>query len=335
MKIKKSVKVFIVLIIVILIGFLSYKYFFLNTDRNENKEINTNVKDNSKYETLNKIKNTEYYNKKYENDYKKINYLEKKDFLKNISTLLDKGYTASEINNYYKYRNFDINKIDRYNDYKDKNNDLDLKDVITYVNINLDLKPYQETKEVKDSSDLLALVNKYNYLNTSYKPSDLEEVSGFYGNNVTMRKVAKDAFLKLQKDAKDNNNLTLMPTTAYRSAEFQKNLYNNYVAKDGVDAADTYSARPGFSDHQTGLAIDLKNPNLGSNIRLTDDDYKWLENNCSKYGFIIRFPKDKENITLYQFENWHIRYVGVEHAKKIMDEKLTLEEYIDLYITEY
>ena len=335
MKIKKSVKVFIVLIIIILIGFLSYKYFFLNTDRNENKEINTNVKDNSKYETLNKIKNTEYYNKKYENDYKKINYLEKKDFLKNISILLDKGFTASEINNYYKYKNFDINNIDRYNDYKDKNNDLDLKDVITYVNINLDLKPYQETKEVKDSSDLLALVNKYNYLNTSYKPSDLEEVSGFYGNNVTMRKVAKDAFLKLQKDAKDNNNLTLMPTTAYRSAEFQKTLYNNYVSKDGVDAADTYSARPGFSDHQTGLAIDLKNPNLGSNLRLTDDDYKWLENNCSKYGFIIRFPKDKENITLYQFENWHIRYVGVEHAKKIMNEKLTLEEYIDLYITEY
>ena len=83
------------------------------------------------------------------------------------------------------------------------------------------------------------------------------------------------------------------------------------------------------------MAIDLKNPLLSSNARLSDDDYEWLENNCAKYGFIIRFPKDKENITLYQFENWHIRYVGEEHAKIIMENKLTLEEYIDLYITEY
>lgn len=149
-----------------------------------------------------------------------------------------------------------------------------------------------------------------------------------------MRKVAKEAFVNLQKAAKENK-IDLMPTTAFRNASFQKTLYDGYVSKDGIKAADTYSARPGFSDHQTGLAIDLKNAKIKGNNRLSDDDYNWLEQNCSQFGFIIRYPKDKEDITLYQFENWHIRYVGIENAKIIMDNKLTLEEYIDLYITEY
>ena len=149
-----------------------------------------------------------------------------------------------------------------------------------------------------------------------------------------MRSILKDNFIKLQETAKNELGITLMPTTAFRDQGFQKTLYDRYVNEDGIKAADTYSARPGYSEHQTGLAIDLKNMAL-SNVRLSDDNYNWLEENVHKYGFIIRFPKDKEFITGYQFENWHIRYVGHDHAKIIMDNKLTLEEYIDLYITEY
>ena len=129
-------------------------------------------------------------------------------------------------------------------------------------------------------------------------------------------------------------NINLMPTTAFRDEAFQRTLYTNYVNKEGVDKADTYSARPGYSEHQTGLSIDLKNTAL-SNVRLSDENYDWLENNAYKYGFIIRFPKNKEDITLYQFENWHIRYVGKDAAKTIYENKLTLEEYIDLYVIEY
>lgn len=125
-----------------------------------------------------------------------------------------------------------------------------------------------------------------------------------------------------------------MPSTAFRNELFQTTLYNNYVASDGVEKADTYSARPGYSEHQTGLAIDLRNTAL-KDVRLTDEDYEWLENNSYKYGFIIRFPKEKEEVTGYQFENWHIRYVGIDLATKIYNSKLCLEEYYDMYLKEY
>ena len=150
-----------------------------------------------------------------------------------------------------------------------------------------------------------------------------------------MREVIKEPFLELQKAAEEEIGIILKPTTAFRDQSFQNTLYNNYVAKDGVEAADTYSARPGFSEHQTGLAIDLKNTLISSSTRLNDSDFEWLSNNAHRFGFIIRYPKEKVDITGYQFENWHIRYVGLNIAKTIYENNLTLEEYIDLYITEY
>ena len=188
---------------------------------------------------------------------------------------------------------------------------------------------YTDTKEVSNPNDLLVLVNKFNYLPKDYKPSDLVYIDGAYGNKVPIRSVLKDDFLALQRAAKDELGITLMPTTAFRDQNFQKTLYDKYVKKDGVKAADTYSARPGYSEHQTGLAIDLKNMAL-KNARLSDENYKWLEENAHKYGFIVRFPKEKEHITGYKFENWHIRYVGKEVAEEIMSKGLTLEEYIEI-----
>mgnify|MGYP002966673802 CR=1 FL=1 len=175
---------------------------------------------------------------------------------------------------------------------------INYKDVVTRVNIKLDLPVYTDTKEVEDGNDYLVLVNKYNHLPKNYRPTDLAYIPGAYGNNVPMRSITKDAFLELQDAAKKELNINLMPTTAFRDEAFQRTLYTNYVNKEGVDKADTYSARPGYSEHQTGLSIDLKNTAL-SNVRLSDENYDWLENNAYKYGFIIRFPKNKEDITLY------------------------------------
>ena len=188
---------------------------------------------------------------------------------------------------------------------------------------------YGDTKEVSDPDDLLVLVNKFNYLPKNYKPSDLVYIDGAYGNKVPIRSVLKDDFIALQKSAKDELGISLMPTTAFRDQNFQKVLYDKYVKKDGIKKADTYSARPGHSEHQTGLAIDLKNTAL-KKTRLSDENYKWLEENAHKYGFIVRFPKGKEQITGYKFENWHIRYVGKKAAKEIIDNNLTLEDYVDL-----
>lgn len=343
-KMKRSFKViiFLLLIIVVIIG---YNYL--------NKSNKTTIFGNKMIDYVQKLG---IYDEKYKNEYADIKLNDNDNFKEILTTFLPKGYSGKEINylfklsdknieylkesdykdisNYYEYKNFDAANIDRYNKYKEENNSYSYKDVVTYVNIKLDLPVYTDTLQVEDENSLFVLVNKYNHLPKNYKPSDLVYLDGAYGNSVPVREVLKDSFLKLQEAAKKEININLMPTTAFRDEAFQTTLYNKYVASDGVKEADTYSARPGYSEHQTGLAIDLKNTAL-SDIRLTDDNYEWLENNSYKYGFIIRFPKAKEFITGYQFENWHIRYVGLEAAKTIHDEDLTLEEYVDLYITKH
>ncbi|MBE6140389.1 MAG: D-alanyl-D-alanine carboxypeptidase family protein [Firmicutes bacterium] len=341
MKLKLWVKITILIITISLI-FISIKQFRKKDDIDDS--------------VVNKIINFENYQDLYVDEYQVINNIESEDDLNFVNIFLDKGYKGNEINyiltlseknqnklkiidyidisKFYQIKNYDVDKTQRYLKYQNNNTDLNIEEIVTHVNINLDLKAYEITNEVEDPNSYLVLVNKYNFLPQNYKPEDLISIDGYYQNQtVTVRQVVADAWLKLQaKGLQDGINL--LPTTAFRSSSFQKTLYTNYVNKDGVEAADTYSARPGFSEHQTGLAIDLKNPQL-SNIRLNEDDYSWLKANCADFGFIIRFPANKENITLYQEENWHIRYVGKDIAKIIMDNKLTLEEYIDLYITEY
>ena len=296
------------------------------------------------------------YDEKYQNEYDKINFNNQENFSMVLTTFLPKGYSGKEINyifllsekninklkdinyidlkDYYTFENFDVDNYQRYIDYKETN-DIPLKDIVTYVNLNLDYKFYENANEIQNAEDILVLVNKYNYLPSGYTPSDIEYVKGAYGNNVPMKMIAKENFLELQKYLKDNYNLELLPTTAYRNESFQETLYNNYVKNYGKESADTFSARPGYSEHQTALSIDLKNIAIKTDVRLSDEDYKILSENAYKFGFIIRFPKGKENITGYEFENWHIRYVGIDNAKKIYENDLTLEEYIDLYIKKY
>ncbi len=319
------------------------------------KENNIPLEKYSK--TLEFVLDQNLYNEKYLDQYRDIEYSDKNNFKDVINIFLDKGYKGKEINyimnlsnknidklknvdyidikDYYSFKNFDVNNVNRYNLYREKHSKYELKDIVTYVNIKLDLPVYTDTLEAVDPSDLLVLVNKYNSLPKNYKPSGMEQAAGHYGNNVPMRKEAKEALEKLQESVKKEIGITLLPTTAYRDYNFQNTLYTGYVSKHGKEKADTYSARPGYSDHQTGLAIDLKNPAIKTNVRLNDSDYEWLHNNAYRFGFIIRFPKGKEFITGYQFENWHIRYVGLDVAKIIYENDLTLEEYIDLYVTEY
>lgn len=362
-KIKKGPIKFILTLI--FLGLIIGTTFYIYQNKGDNAEkvssqidklmSKNNIKKQDYSKTLEYVLLNNIYNEKYLKEYKDIKFNKQSNFEEVLTTFLPKGYSGKEINyifnlsnknieilkeedyvditNYYKFKNFDASKISRYNTYKEKEK-VSYEDAVTRVNIKLDLPVYTDTKEVKNADSLLVLVNKYNHLPKNYKPKDLTYVDGAYGNKVPMRLVIKDEFEKLQKAAKDELNINLMPTTAFRDESFQTTLYNKYVSKEGVTKADTYSARPSYSEHQTGLSIDLKNTVL-SNIRLTDENYTWLENNAYKYGFIIRFPKEKENITLYQFENWHIRYVGIDVAKIIHDNNLTLEEYVDLYETEY
>lgn len=121
--------------------------------------------------------------------------------------------------------------------------------------------------------------------------------------------------------------VNLWVKSGFRSYETQKTLYNNYVARDGKDEADRYSARPGHSEHQTGLAFDLNS--LEQSFGETKEGI-WLADHCMEYGFIIRYPAGKEEITGYMYEPWHIRYIGEEKAKLVAESGLCLEEYFGI-----
>ena len=138
--------------------------------------------------------------------------------------------------------------------------------------------------------------------------------------------VTEEAFDELSAAAAEEG-LEIYQGSGYRDYKFQVKCYNSMVSGYNKQYADTYSARPGHSEHQTGYTIDCntKNDAFGE-----ADAGKWLAAHCHEYGFIIRYPKGKEKITGYNYESWHIRYVGKEHAKIIHDQDITLEEYLDI-----
>lgn len=139
-------------------------------------------------------------------------------------------------------------------------------------------------------------------------------------------KTAESALNKMINAAKQDG-INLFIKSGYRSYSTQKTLYNNYVARDGVAAADRYSARPGHSEHQTGLAFDLNS--LEQSFGETKEG-KWLAEHCHEYGFIIRYPKDKEDVTGYMYEPWHVRYLGDDIAKDVYESGKCLEEYLGI-----
>ena len=128
-----------------------------------------------------------------------------------------------------------------------------------------------------------------------------------------------------------NQGLDFLICSAYRSYELQKSLYNNSLSQNGEKFTNTRSAYPGRSEHHTGLAIDITSESMGYGLSQNFINYPeglWLNNNCSKYGFIIRYPKGKTHITGYDYEPWHLRYVGTEAASEITAKGITLEEYL-------
>ncbi|MGX8176974.1 M15 family metallopeptidase [Exiguobacterium artemiae] len=203
-------------------------------------------------------------------------------------------------------------------------------------------KPESETPETNKSdtkADLglgnLVVVNKKYSLPIDYKPSDLvvPNVSFSYSGVLEqsyMRAPAAKQMEKMFADAKADG-VTLNAVSGFRSGSRQTVLYNNYVARDGKAAADQYSARPGHSEHQTGLVFDISAPSVGNGLTASLGDTKegkWIANNAAKYGFIVRYDRGFQARTGYTYEPWHIRYVGVGPATQIKNNGQTLEEYM-------
>ena len=226
-----------------------------------------------------------------------------------------------------KIKYFNYNKIDRYITYKNKNKTLSNKKVITHVNIGIDQPPYKNSIETTYLNKIYILVNKYNHLSEQYIPKDLELVSNEYSTgNVQLVKEAKNQFEIMSSSAKKEN-LNVIAFSGYRDYTYQKNLYNTYLQKDSQEKVDTYSARAGYSEHQTGLSVDIYNGIDDYNNFEQTKEFKWLKDNAHKYGFILRYPKNKELETQYQYESWHYRYVGIDIATYIKKHNISFDEY--------
>lgn len=216
---------------------------------------------------------------------------------------------------------------DRYNKYKNIHNNLDEDQIVKEVNMNLDLEPYKDTFKAKNLNTNKILVNKYYYLDKNYEPDNLETISKRFAlEGMEMVKDAKDAFENMA-NAAEKEGLSLVAMSCYRSYDYQIKIYNQYVKKDGQEKVDTYSGRPGHSEHQTGLAVDVYNGKINYTKFEETKEFDWMEKHAHEYGFILRFPKDKEAETGYMYESWHYRYVGKDIAKYIKNNNISFEEY--------
>ncbi|WP_379130080.1 D-alanyl-D-alanine carboxypeptidase family protein [Paenibacillus sp. sgz500958] len=187
-----------------------------------------------------------------------------------------------------------------------------------------------------EPESLTVLVNKQYKLPDNYKPDDLvyPDVKFIFSEKIEkrmMRQAAADALEKLFAGAKKDG-VYLAGVSAYRSQSTQTRLFNNYVKRDGEAKARTYSAVPGHSEHQTGLAIDVSGSDgkcAAESCFAGTKEANWLDQHAHEYGFIIRFPEGKQSITGYKYEPWHIRYVGKDIAASVAERGITLEEYYD------
>ncbi|ASW42637.1 M15 family metallopeptidase [Clostridium isatidis] len=218
-----------------------------------------------------------------------------------------------------------------YNDkkYNEAKNILDI--LKQYIDENKKLANIRKIDEVYEENSLedpsirepkyingILIVNKEYGLPDTYAPGEDPE--------------AREAFERMKIDAAAEG-IYLNAFSTYRSYYTQERLYNNYVYTYGQPSTDTFSARAGFSEHQTGLAFDIGGVDRSlwaqENFKYTEEA-KWLKENCYKYGFILRYPEGKEWKTGYMHESWHFRYIGVEHSVNFANSDLTLEEYLGL-----
>ncbi len=180
--------------------------------------------------------------------------------------------------------------------------------------------------------DYLVLVNRDNLLSKTYIPNNLVNSLSIYRDNIMIDNKVKRMFSLMKLDAlKHGYEIDIM--SGYRSYKYQDNIYNRLIRDKGFNYAFRHIAPPGASEHQTGLAVDVcvyRNNKCYIEYEICNfDEIVWLHKNAHKYGFILRYPEGMEEVTGYNYEPWHFRYVG-NIASYLYFNKLTLEEYINL-----
>lgn len=236
------------------------------------------------------------------------------------------------LNGYEETEGYLAENAERYLSYAAKYKKLTKSEVVRYVNCGFDKPFYTDIKDSPNKDNYLVLVNKYYNLGKDFVPKDLKSLPKKYKStsyDVQLAGDAYDAFIEMS-DAATAEGYAIKGQSGYRDYAKQERLYNKYLddEKGNVAAVDLYSARPGHSEHQTGLAIDVRDgvETMG-NFGKTES-YKWAKENCWKYGFIIHYTKENKFITGYDTEEWHLRYVGKDAAKEIFQSGVTIDEYL-------
>ncbi len=304
--------------------------------------------------TLNAAFESESFRQDYLDHYAKIKYVDHEHFIDNIHRLLKVGYTDNDINiimahgtdesvrefskrdrvryldEFFSYDFAKLENYDRYVAYSDETGE-DEFETILYVNLNMDQPDYEYTETVsKFSVDML--VNKHHNLEESFAPSDLATISKDYTDEDDLQcsRLALNAFVEMNKAA-TKEGYSLVINSAYRSYQDQVELTELYLNTYGQNYVDKYVAKPGFSEHQTGLAFDIGSRN--SRVFENSQEFQWMKENAYKYGFIYRFDERYEDLTGFRKEPWHYRYVGKEIAKYIYEHNnMSLEEYYVLFL---
>ena len=210
------------------------------------------------------------------------------------------------------------------------------EEIVREVNCNIDKVFYTDIKPADLKNKNLILVNKYYYLDKNYKPEETKILTQniySYWTNAVLTKEAQEAYVKMVDDSRKMG-YSLIDTSAYRSYDTQEYLFNNYIKENGLEWTLKTSAKPGHSEHQTGLATDIVKVGVSMYDFGTTRESEWLKENAYKYGFILRYPKGKEYLTGYDYEPWHYRYVGKDVAKYIYENDIVFEEYF-AYFCEY
>jgi len=313
LKLKKKVKRILILFVVLIVGLI----FGIN----KYKEY--------KYKQTNEYKLTQVGYSLEESKFiiEKLNSKNEKYFVENEKSDL--------VINVLKEKYFLEKNLYRYLDYKSENKKKDLSDVISIVNVGAD-KEWYDVKSIKNtdvSKKELMLVNKFYSLSETFEPENITDISLSYsysGNSVSQ--VANDAYIDMATQAKEDG-ISLMANSTYRTYTRQDEIYKDFYYSKGISYADQYAARPGHSEHQTGLALDIFTSGVSTTSDFHESDaYKWLNNNAHLYGFILRYPEGKEYLTGYNYESWHYRYVGKEVAQQIKELDITFDEYYAYFI---
>ena len=260
--------------------------------------------------------------------------IEEKEEYNNEEDIIEEEIKDPFIMELEKEKYYIPDRLERYINYNDGTKTVN--QIVTEVNCNLDMTFYEDTILADYSKNNLILINKYYYIDNTYKPDNLITLTQnkyTYWNDSVLSKDAYDAFVKMIDDAKVLG-YSLINTSAYRTYKDQEYLYNKSLKNNGLEYTLKSSAKPGHSEHHTALATDIVKVGISMYDFGKTKEFEWLSNNAHKYGFILRYPKGKEYLTGYKYEPWHYRYVGTDIATYIYENNIVFEEYY-AYFCEY